>query len=273
MTSARAIVKSLGGMWQGSYGVALCPAHPDKKPSLKIRNDPNKRDGLDLICFAGCSWQDVKTELVRQGLIEAWSAKTSSPVRKAPPTKPKHSKPLLSPEQRTQIALRMWSKSVPLKDTLGWKYFCERRQLHVGLLDDLGHVLRWHDGEHAVVALMTDPVTNAPTGVHRTFLNSDGTKRERKMLGPRGVIRLSPDEDVTEGLGITEGVEDGLAVLLSGWAPVWATSCAGAIETFPVLSGIEALTIFADNGASGMNAATACADRWEAAGRDVTIQY
>jgi hypothetical protein len=126
---------------------------------------------------------------------------------------------------------------------------------------------------------MTDPVTNAPTGVHRTYLRPDATdvidehgNKKKKMLGPRGVIRLSPDDLVTEGLGITEGIEDGLAVLLSGWAPVWAASCANAIETFPVLSGIEALTIFADNGDVGMQAAAVCADRWEAAGREVEIR-
>ncbi len=87
---------------------------------------------------------------------------------------------------------------------------------------------------------MTDPLTGEPTGVHRTFHPKDATKIERKMLGRQGVIRLSPDEEVTLGLGITEGIEDGLAVLLSGWAPVWASSSAGAIERFPVLGGSRA---------------------------------
>ena len=65
-----------------------------------------------------------------------------------------------------------------------------------------------------IVALMTDPVTNEPTGIHRTFLNPDGKKIERKMLGRQGVVRITPDEDVTYGLGISEGVEDALAVAL-----------------------------------------------------------
>jgi hypothetical protein len=41
--------------------------------------------------------------------------------------------------------------------------------------------LRFHRGINAVIGLVTDPITNEPIGVHRTFLN--GTKRERKMLG------------------------------------------------------------------------------------------
>ena len=120
---------------------------------------------------------------------------------------------------------------------------------------------------------MTDPLTGEPCGVHRTFLNPDGTKRERKMLGRQGVIRLSPDEEVTLGLGLTEGVEDGLAVLLSGWAPVWCATSAGAIERFPVLSGIDCLTIHADYDNAGINAAQICVDRWIAADRDAFISY
>ena len=58
--------------------------------------------------------------------------------------------------------------------------------------------------------LMTDAVTNEPTGIHRTFLNPDGKKIERKMLGRQGVVRITPDEDVTYGLGIAEGVEDAI---------------------------------------------------------------
>ena len=37
--------------------------------------------------------------------------------------------------------------------------------------------------ERAVIALMTDPISNEPIGIHRTFLNPDGTKAQRKMFG------------------------------------------------------------------------------------------
>ena len=174
-------------------------------------------------------------------------------------------------ELRTAFAMRTWRETVGLNETLGWEYFTECRGLHIGLLDDLGHCLRWHEGIGAVVALMTEPVTNQPTGVHRTFLNSDATKRERKMLGRQGVIRLSRDEAVLEGLGICEGIEDGLAILLSGWAPVWTATSAGAIQNFPVLSGIEALTIFHDNDTTGTSAAIACAERWTTTDREIRL--
>jgi AAA domain/Toprim domain len=92
------------------------------------------------------------------------------------------------------------------------------------------------------------------------------------MLGKQGVIRLSPDEAVAQGLGICEGIEDGLAVLLSGWAPVWVATSAGVIARFPVLSGFESPTVFADPDEAGMNAALACADRWDTAGRETIIR-
>jgi putative DNA primase/helicase len=154
--------------------------------------------------------------------------------------------------------------------TLGEHYLVEHRKLDKARLS-LGHALRWHIGIQALVALMTDPASNEPVGIHRTFLESDGAKRERKMLGRQGVIRLSPDDTVTMGLGLTEGVEDGLAVLLSGWTPVWSATSAGAIERFPVLPGVEALTLFADADATGLKAAQACRDRWLVVGREAVI--
>ena len=150
-------------------------------------------------------------------------------------------------------------------------YFTLHRRLAIGELGDLSHVLRWHEERRCIVALMTDSKSAEPCGVHRTFLNADGTKRERKMLGRGGMVRLSTNDVVTVGLGLTEGIEDGLAVLLSGWSPVWAATSAGAIERFPTLSGIETLTIFADADAAGMKAATACLLRWRESGCEAAV--
>ena len=70
---------------------------------------------------------------------------------------------------------------------------------------------------------------------------------------------------------MTEGVEDALAVMLTGWRPVWAATSAGAIARFPVLPGIEALTIFADADQSGVDNANSCAERWAQASRETAI--
>lgn len=141
-------------------------------------------------------------------------------------------------EARMQAAARLWGEASALAGTAGARYFIATRKLDVRRLD-LDHALRWHAGEHCVTALMTDPVSGAPTGVHRTYLTEQAEKRARRMLGRKGVVRLSRDDDVTLGLGLTEGIEDGLAVLLSGWSPVWAAGDAGSLARFPILPGIE----------------------------------
>lgn len=171
---------------------------------------------------------------------------------------------------RTATALRIWREARSIAGTLAELYFAKKRKLEIGGLS-LGHVLRWHAGAHAVIALMTHPVSGEPVGIHRTFIDVEGAKIDRKMLGQQGVIRLSPDDAVTMSLGIAEGIEDGMAVLLSGWAPVWSATSAGAIARFPVLLGIESLTVFADADKAGMQSAETCRERWLDANREVAI--
>ena len=70
-----------------------------------------------------------------------------------------------------------------------------------------------------MLALMTDPLTGQPVGVHRTFLLPDGSAKapvitrgdtvleSKTILGTWGVIRLTPDDEVSRALGIAEGIE------------------------------------------------------------------
>ena len=175
-------------------------------------------------------------------------------------------------DERARIAKAqgLWHEATSIRGSLGEQYFREHRHLDVAQLE-VSHALRWHGGIRAVVALMTDPMSVAPLGIHRTFLGPNGAKLERKMLGPQGVVRLSADDAVTTGLGVTEGIEDGIAVMLSAWRPVWAAASAGGISKLPVLAGVQALTIFADADTAGLQAAETCRDRWRAAGREVVI--
>jgi putative DNA primase/helicase len=60
------------------------------------------------------------------------------------------------------------------------------------------------------------------------------------------------------------------------YRPAWALISAGNIGTFPVLAGIESLTILVDHDKAdqhgrraGQLAAAECARRWDAAGREV----
>jgi phage/plasmid primase-like uncharacterized protein len=142
--------------------------------------------------------------------------------------------------------------------------------------------LRWHPAcpwelgtKACVMAHYTDTVTGEPRGIWRRPI----TGEKPKTLGPMGgcVIRLWPDDAVNEGLVIGEGIETTLAAATriehrgTLLRPAWATGSAGNMATFPVLAGIEALTILVDHDASGtgQKAAEACAQRWRDAGREV----
>ena len=139
----------------------------------------------------------------------------------------------------------------------------------------------------ALVALVTNALTGERMTLHRTWLRPDGSGKaaiERpRLLWPGlpkagGVVRLWPDEEVTTGLAIAEGIETALAAARS-FAPVWAVVDAGNLAAFPVLDGIEALTIFSDHDRpnpktgrrAGNEAAAVCARRWAEAGREARI--
>ena len=85
-------------------------------------------------------------------------------------------------EQRTEIALKLWKETTPLAGTLGWRYFTEHRGLQVGAVE---HALRYHSLHRMVVALMTDPLTNEPCGVHRTFLKQTAASANARCSGLR----------------------------------------------------------------------------------------
>ena len=65
--TAREIIKVLGGRWSGSSGVAKCPAHPDKNPSLSISDGDDGR--LLTNCHAGCAPEAVWDALRDRGLL------------------------------------------------------------------------------------------------------------------------------------------------------------------------------------------------------------
>lgn len=189
------------------------------------------------------------------------------------------------------LARRLWQEAMPAARTPVERYLATRG---LALPDDPDalrfHPAAWRNRDRgppgpAMLALMTTPAADPatgfprPCGVHVTYLRPDGSgkaegERTKVMLGAVGVIRLVPEEEVTHGLGLAEGIETSLAIMQGfGWRPVWAATSAGAISAFPVLDGIGALTVFADmdDRGAGRDAAQRCAARWRAAGREARI--
>ena len=76
-------------------------------------------------------------------------------------------------------------------------------------------------------------------------------------------------EDVVSGLHLGEGIETCLAARQLGFQPTWAMGSAGAISTFPVLAGIEAISVLMEGDRASHDAARAVAARYEPTGAEV----
>jgi putative DNA primase/helicase len=181
----------------------------------------------------------------------------------------------------------------PIRGTPGEQYFSSIRKIDTDAIADVlerTDAIGWHpsvlfrekghalDGRRlgCIVGIMTDPVTAMPTGaISRTYLTPDLVKvGKAKTLGtPTGIVRLSRDEDVGAGLHLAEGLETGVDALAKGFRPTWSTGSTSLMASFPVLPGVEALTLFADNDFSGagLRAAIPAAARWRAAGRETHV--
>jgi putative DNA primase/helicase len=193
-----------------------------------------------------------------------------------PAPRPPQPQPAASDKERTRRALALWHEAKPIAGTLAVRYLASR-----GIVELPGNLdaLRFHpacpfrQGERhpCLLGLMVNPQSNEPRAVQRTALTADGKKRERKALGPKAgaCIKLSPDDSVELGLAIGEGVETTLAGMMLGYKPAWACGDAGNVAGFPVLAGIDALTILVDHDDAGQRAAAECAARWTAAGCEV----
>lgn len=168
-------------------------------------------------------------------------------------------------------ALAIWNAAVDLRGTLGETYLTRDRGLDVA--DDLSHCLRWHAPIRALIGLFRDIRTDEPRAITRIFLDQDSHKITRKFLGAVGgcAVKIDADENVEYGLCIGEGVETCLAARQIGLRPVWACGSVSAIAGFSVLSGIDALTIFAETGEPSAKAIDQCGARWHAAGREVVV--
>jgi hypothetical protein len=167
-----------------------------------------------------------------------------------------------------ELAEHLWETSEPLAGSLAEQYLISRGCRQPPADGDLRFLPARRDHPAATLARVTDARSSEPISLHFTHLNADGTKasHDAKRLpgGHRkagGVVMLWPNECVTTELAIAEGIETALCAA-HGFIPIWSIIDAGNMASFPVLAGLDALTIFADNDPAGISASTSCAKRW-----------
>ena len=271
--AALRIIEALNG--DPRKGMALCPAHPDRTPSLSVR--AGTKVPVVFYCHAGCTYEQVAAALNRMGL---WPVAGTDTVTRSPPV-PR------SAEERRQYAVRILHdvrrnrgrRLAPLLKN----YFAPRGiervpdtallALPIRYVDSVlvpripGMVFRVSDGQRTL-------------GVHVTWLNADvNGKREenpqRQFYGPirGGFVKLfRGDHDPKQPLLIAEGIETACAAAqISGLPAISALSA----ENMPFITPPPAreYIIAADNdrNGTGERAARALARNLTAAGATVRI--
>lgn len=276
--SAISITQLLRGRWCGHYGLCRCPIHEDRNPSMTVRDTGD--GGTHVHCFAGCDWRDIKTKLdiLR---FNSRNEANRNVLRGS----------VLLADQVNPVKKRRWSAHAEGI----WKSCRSLAGVAEEYLMGRGCTLPPSDGDlrfhpnlpnkrcnwtgPALVARVTDAVTGEEMSLHRTWITETAKAPIETPRMPlarhdlaNGVVRLWPDEAVTIGLGVAEGIETALTAARA-IQPVWSVIDAGHLTKFPVLDGVESLTIFVDNDKSqtGQNAARSCAERWADSGCEVRL--
>lgn len=277
---ARAVTEALGGRWHGSYGMAPCPAHEDRSPSLSLTDGAGGR--LLAYCHAGCEWRDVAAALRAHGLLG--DAKPSAP----PPARDDQSARAgdRAGARRARQAEACWAETLPIHGTPAERYLRDR-----AIDVPLPPVLRFHPAcWHAPTATRRPALVARVDGgegfaVQRIYLDPDGGRLAdggKMMLGRvrGGGVRLARGAEARMPLIIAEGIETTLS-LACGVLPghprperlVAALSAAGlAGLALPRRSGRLVIAPDADDGGTGLAAARKLRDRARTEGWEVEMR-
>jgi phage/plasmid primase-like uncharacterized protein len=194
---------------------------------------------------------------------------------------------------RIARALQYWREAGPIEGTVATTYLERDRQI-TALPPAVHDVLRFHrrvvfghdnagNWTHhgCILALYRDVITNEPTGIHRIALGHDGGLVGRMGLGRKqgSAIKFWNDTEVTTGLVVGEGIETVVAAAMhvehrgTLLQPAWSLIDAGNLARFPIVPGIEHLTVLADADANnaGQEAARTCAKRYAEARREAVV--
>ena len=264
--TARRICESRGGKWSGTKGMACCPAHNDRTPSLGLSLG---RQAILFHCFAGCDQQSVLAALAREG-FEAPALFSGSATTNEPES--------TSTRKPSAVALRIWRDAQPLRASLAKAYLESR-----GILA-ASSALRFHprtplgpkDRTRFLPAMIAAvSLDEGPIAVHRTFLSGnakadfDKPKRALGALGEAAVRLFAPD---TGKLGLAEGIESAMSAYALTGIPVWATLGNERFGLVSVPESVTELHLFVDHDAGGELAASRGLAAYAREGRKIRVR-
>ena len=245
--TARSICESRGGKWSGTKGMARCPAHDDRTPSLGVSLG---RAAILLHCFAGCDQESVLAGLAREGVPASalFSGGAIAPTMDtSASTKP------------SAAALRIWRDAQPLRASPAKAYLESR-----GILA-ASPALRFHPrtplgpkGRARFLPAMIAAVSldEGPIAIHRTFLSTEASgkaafEKPKRALGALGEAAVRLFAPVSGKLGLAEGIESAMSAYALTGIPVWATLGNERFGLVIVPESVTELHLFVDHDAGG----------------------
>lgn len=265
MTDARTIVHALGGRMFAGYGMACCPVHADRTPSLRVIDG---HTAPLFKCFAGCDSSDIAAALRERLLLSTNNDAATLDERKLRDQR-RSAEVARQQAERLERARNIWNEARSIEDTLVVDYLAAR-----AVRPPWPASLRFHPAcfcaeiEDVLPAMIGGIKRDDEfVGVHRTYLSPDGgkanVKAQKVTLGPikGGAVRLSAPAGT---LVVAEGLETGLSVrdaLVGRDVAVWSAISATNLSTLTLPTWAREIVVAADNDAPGLNAAKMLAER------------
>ena len=266
--TARRICESRGGKWSGTKGMACCPAHDDRTPSLGVLLG---RQAILFHCFAGCDQQSVLAALAREG-FEAPALFSGSATTNEPES--------TSTRKPSAVALRIWRDAQALRASPAKAYLESR-----GILA-ASPALRFHPrtplgpkGRARFLPAMIAAVSldEGPIAIHRTFLSTEASgkaafEKPKRALGALGEAAVRLFAPVSGKLGLAEGVESAMSAYALTGIPVWATLGNERFGLVSVPESVTELHLFVDHDAGGELAASRGLAAYACDGRTIHVR-
>jgi putative DNA primase/helicase len=185
-----------------------------------------------------------------------------------------------TPKKSSDAWVHLWERSTQSKGTLVEVYL-RSRGLNKSVCPDIRFLSScFHKDSNQYFPVMLSgvrAVNGQLMAVHRTYLRPDG-EGKAPVIKPKmslgaikgGAIRLGEAGTV---LGVSEGIETGLAFQQETGVPVWAAIACGIMPDLilPALPLAKEVVIAADPDPVGMKFAKQAAKKWTAQGRIVRI--
>jgi putative DNA primase/helicase len=297
----RAAARALGGEVTGGQVLAPGPGHSAADRSLSVRLLATASNGFLTHSFAGDDWIACRKHVsARLGMGNGLGdCEQLAPIQRSAAEEEDEARRAASIRQQIETIV---GELVPLSGTPGEQYLREKRRIDTDAIADILariDAIGWHPAAYfnqpdpskphhefhgrrpgCIAGRMSDPITGVYTGaISRSYLDLDlnkiGKAKTLKTddMPKGGVVRMSRDDETLAGLHLVEGLESGLALMAEGFRPCWSTGSAWVMAEFPILAGIEALTVFADNdkNGAGLRSARAVEARWVGAGREARV--